>query len=184
MAPSSCRSGRDAERGAELGLALEDAEEQRAEAGVLGGEEQRHHGHRRVDRPVRRRPRRGRAAEPACRLVRLRVAVEVRLRVGERQGDHRRVEQAGEGEAAALVGRERDVPEPRRLVARQHDEVPALGLAGAGCARGEVDELVEQLVRDRIGPERPRHPPPADDVGEVAQVRAPSLTRSSAIVQP
>ncbi len=105
------------EGGAKLRLSVEHTEEQGSEAGVLGGEEQRHHGHRSVDRPVRRRPGAGRSSESAGSLVRLGVAVQVRLRVGQGQGDHRDIEQMRKGEAGALVGWQRDVPEPRRLVA-------------------------------------------------------------------
>ena len=182
-------SGRNAEGGTQLGLA---ARTRRTTT-------------HRVRRPRRRgaassppSPCRSSSTAPAMtrsnrrvpwRLVRLGVAIQVRLRVGQRQGDHRRVEEAGEGEPESLVSRERDVPESRRFVAGQHDEVPTLGLAGARRPRCEIDEVVEQLERDWIAAERPGHPPPADDWQRaaptvLAQVRAPSLTRSSAIVQP
>ena len=63
IAPSSFEVLGHPERPAQGGLAVEDAEEQRAEPGVLGAEQQRHHRHRRVDRPVRRRPRLGAGSE-------------------------------------------------------------------------------------------------------------------------
>ena len=73
-----------------------------------------------------------------------------------------------------------------RLVAGQHDEVPPLGLAGTRSPRREVDEIVEQLRRDRIGAGTPGSSAAGGRLrpNASAQVRAPSLTRSSAIVQP
>ena len=112
---------------------------------VLGRQEHRHHRHRGVDRsstaPATRRCRR-RGRSPACRARSSARCTPAGRRAG---GDHRRIEQALPAERAAPHRRQRDVPEPRRLGALEHDEVPALRLAGARRARAEVDELVEQL---------------------------------------
>ena len=141
MAPSSCSRAGMPSAARSSASPLEDAEEQRAETGVLGGEQQRLHGHRRVDRPVRRRPRVGRGAEPGCRLVRFGVAVEVRLRIGERQGDHRCVEQVRarrtppRSSAGNVTSQNRAVSAPSSTTRCQPCALPALGRA-----RGEVDE--------------------------------------------
>src|SRR5215217_6209022 len=76
--PEDLHEGRDGEDPAQLPLAAEDAEEERAEADVLGSEQHRHDRHRRVDGPVRRRPRLRPGAEAAGPLVGLRVALDVR----------------------------------------------------------------------------------------------------------
>ena len=113
-------------------------------------------------------------AEPGGGLVGLGVAVDVRLRIGERQQDHRRVEQRlATGSVRRRDRRQRDVPETRGLIALEHDEVPALRLRRRSARERRVDEIVEQADWQRLVTERPGHPPPAHDVGELGHARHP-----------
>ena len=108
-----------------------------------------------------------RYSEPDKRATGLGVTLHVGPRVGQRDGDHRGVEQPLPAERAPPHRRQRDVPEPSRLRSLQHHEVPALRLAGAGGPRRQLDELGEQIRRHRPVVEGPRHPPPAHDLGEL-----------------
>ena len=53
------------------------------------------------------------------------------------------------------------------LGALQDDEVPPLGLAGAGRPRRQVDQTVEHSGFERAIVERTGHPACADDLGEL-----------------
>jgi hypothetical protein len=170
---------RDAESVAQLALVAEHAEEQRTEPLVLGGQQQGHHRHRRVDRPVRHRPGARAGAQTGLCLVRLGVAGHVGLRIGERQRDHRGVQQPLPAERVALDRRQRDVPEQRRLLAFEHHEVPPLGLAGARCPCGEFHQAFEHPGVERAVVERPGHAPGSDDVGEFRHVIADGVTSLS-----
>ena len=110
----------------------------------------------------------GPAPSPVCDLVGLGVAVGVGLGVGERQGDHRRARAAAANGTSRAGRRQRDVPEDRGVVALEHDEVPTLRLAGARCPRrrGRRMSSSNRWV-DRVGLERPRHPPMSHDLGEL-----------------
>jgi hypothetical protein len=185
-------AGRDPETLSQFALAAEHPEEQRPQSGVFGCEQERHHRHRRVDRPIRDRPRRRTGTEAGPGLVGFGVTVDVRLGVGERQGDHRCGEQVLPAERIPLDRRQRRIPELRRLLALQHHEMPSLGLARAGRPRRQLDQTVEHVGFDPTGVERTGHPARADDLGELGhriaverrRQRFPSLRRSSAIVHP
>ena len=114
------------------------------------------HRHRRVDRPVRRRPGVGPGTQPGRGLVRLGVAVDVGLRVRERQQDHRRVEQPLPLERPASHRRGGDVPERGGLLTLERNDVPSLRLARRRRPVGERDEPLEGAVGQRIGAVRPR----------------------------
>ena len=85
----------------------------------------------------------------------------------------------------SVMSQKRAVSAPSSTTRCQPCVLPALGAREARSTSSSSSPAV-----DRAGVERPRHPPPTHDVGElghvvgVVYVRAPSLTRSSAIVQP
>jgi len=140
-------------------LAVEDAEEPAAEAGVDGRQQQQHGRHRRVQVPVRQRPAGlGVQAEPG--LVRLAVAVEVGLPAGEDQDDGGRAGAGAERLRPALrVGG--DPPEPVDLLgAVEHDQVDALGEARRGRVQRALEHRVDHLARRRPAIEAAYHPPP------------------------
>ena len=133
-----------AEIAAERVLALEHAEEQGTQPDVLRRQQQGHHRHRRVDRPVRRRPRLDSGAEAAPCLVGLAVALDVRRRISERQQDHGRVEQTLPTEAVPSFLRQGVAPETFGIAVPQRDGMPALRLARTRRPRRQLDEVLEQ----------------------------------------
>ena len=179
---------RDAEHLAQLALAVEHPEEQRPEPDVLGGQQQRHHRHRRVDRPVRHRPRVGPAPRP------VRALSGSAYRSVYASGSAKRQQRSPVRRAAAASGTSRRrtagsvmsqnsaVSSPSSTTRCQPWVLPALGARDARSTRSSITPGRRRRV------ERPRHPPIADDVGELGHdrlsQRSPSLTRSSAMVQP
>ena len=133
-----------------------------------------------VDRPVRHRPGVGRRPRPVAALSGSRVAVDVGLGVGERQGDHRGVEQPLPAERRRAARRQGDVPEPGRSRRPRARRSPALGVAGARCpAAPGRRSAVEQLGGvDRPWVEGPDHPPAADDLGELGMAVGRSAARA------
>ena len=174
---------------ADLALAGEHGEEQRAEPSVLGGEEQRHHRHRGVDRPVRRRP--CVRARPRGRLRPCPAPSSAPRRHADRRAATRspaRRAAAGRGTSApprrSVTPQKRSVCSPSSTTRCQPCVLPALG-----DRAGEIDEMIEEGRRRPASGRTTAHPPPADDVvqlshGRGSLGRAPSLSRSSAIVQP
>ncbi len=78
-----------------------------------------------------------------------------------------------------MLSQNRAVSAPSSTIRCQPWVLPALGARDARSTRCSISS-----VGNGIGPEGPGHPPAADDGVELGQERAPSFTRSSAIVQP
>ena len=164
---------RDPQRPAQLALALEHAEEQRAEPGVLGGQQQDvitaidastvQYGAGHASGPL---------PSPVACLVGL--ASSARCRPADRRAAGRSpARRAGAASGTRHAARrQRDVPEAGGLVTFEDDEVPALGLAGARRPASEVDQLGRAPpAATGSAVERPGHAPPADDVGELGHGR-------------
>ena len=155
--------GWDAERFAQRGDLLgRDAEEQRPQARVDGGQQDQHRGHARVDVPVRRRPVRFGPVRPA--FIRFGVALQVGGLVRQAHDQQRRLEQVLPAECIG-VGRADRVPVRLRLLgAFEHQKRPALAEA-----RGRRALRVAQDALDDVGRQWPRleaahHAPLAHDV--------------------
>jgi nucleotide-binding universal stress UspA family protein len=146
----------------------EDPEEQGAEAGVDGRQQHQQRCHPRVDVPVRDGPERLPLVDHA--LVRLGVAVEVRLLVGERDDHQGRFEQPRPAERGAGLGvGEGGAPEAGRLLgAIEHEEGPTLAEAGRRRVEGVVEDAVDHVGRDApAGLEVADHAAAADDILEL-----------------
>src|SRR5215216_4011894 len=108
-----------------------EAEEEGAEAGVDGGEEDEQGGEAGVDMPVGDRPVALVAVLPG--LVRLGVAVQVGLPVGEGDDDQGGVVDAGPAHALPAAVRGDGPPEASGLLlAFEHEKLEALAEAGGG----------------------------------------------------
>ena len=127
---------------------VEHREEQSAEARVVRGKQQSHRRHRCIDRPVRGAPCVDVFAETGVRLVRFRVAIDIRIWVRKRQCDDRRTQQAGPCKAPAFVGGKRQVPEPETRVVAENEQRPPLGLASTRGARREVHKVTDDGLRN------------------------------------
>src|SRR5437763_3597567 len=163
--PDRVELGRDPERRPERRQAVEDTEEQGAEALVDGGEEHGHGGEAAIDVPVGDGPAGRVPVGPA--LDGFGVAIEVGLLRGAGQDDHRRPEQAGPAEAGPPLGRECAVPEPPDLLGALEDEEGGpLGVPGRRRPAGVVEDPLQGT--GRYGPvlEVADHPPPADRLPE------------------
>ena len=133
-----------------------------------------------------------RARSPPCRARR---TGRRRRRAPRTAGRSPGPEQIGPGETGPAPRRQRDVPEPAGVVALQHHEVPPLGLAGArgpaasstsesrfGCHRAVAPCIARVPPRVMRGRARPRRRSAAPAC--CGSQRLPSLSRSSAMVQP